>query len=114
VVNARFVKPLDAELILALAKKTCRIVTAEEHALLGGFGSAVLECLDASLMSGVKTLRIGLPDEYIEHGSQGVLRQKYGLDADGIYATVRDFVMRSRLKALAPFAVLKMMDAKGR
>jgi 1-deoxy-D-xylulose-5-phosphate synthase len=111
VVNARFVKPLDAELILALAKKTCRIVTAEEHALLGGFGSAVLECLDASHMTGVKTLRIGLPDAYIEHGAQKVLRQKYGLDADGIYATIKDFVMQSRLKAVAPVAVLKTMDA---
>jgi 1-deoxy-D-xylulose-5-phosphate synthase len=111
VVNARFVKPLDAELILALAKKTCRVVTAEEHALLGGFGSAVLECLDASLMTGVKTLRIGLPDAYIEHGAQKVLRQKYGLDADGIYAKIRDFVMQSRLKAVAPVAVLKTMDA---
>ncbi len=111
VVNARFVKPLDAELILPLAKKTGRIVTAEEHTLLGGFGSAVLECLDASLMTGVKTLRIGLPDEYIEHGPQNVLRQKYGLDADGIYAKIKDFVMRSRLKAVAPVAVFKTMDA---
>ena len=74
VVNARFVKPLDAELILALAKKTCRVVTVEEHALLGGFGSAVLECLDASLTTGVKTLRIGLPDAYIEHGSPVLCR----------------------------------------
>jgi 1-deoxy-D-xylulose-5-phosphate synthase len=114
VVNARFVKPLDAELILALAKKTCRIVTAEEHTLLGGFGSAVLECLDASLMTGVKTLRIGLPDDYIEHGSQSVLRQKYGLDEDCIYTTIKDFVMRSRLKAVTPFAVLKAMDAQVR
>jgi len=114
VVNARFVKPLDAELILALAKKTCRVVTAEEHSLLGGFGSAVLECLDASLTTGVKTLRIGLPDKYIEHGSQSVLRHKYGLDADGIYATIKDFVMRSRLKAVASFAVRKTMDAQVR
>ena len=111
VVNARFVKPLDAELILALAKKTCRVVTVEEHALLGGFGSAVLECLDASLVGGVKTLRIGLPDAYIEHGSQNVLRRRYGLDADGIYTKVREFVMQSRLKAVAPVVVLKTMDA---
>jgi 1-deoxy-D-xylulose-5-phosphate synthase len=62
-------------------------------------------------MTGVKTLRIGLPDAYIEHGSQNVLRQKYGLDADGIYAKIRDFVMQSRLKAVTPVAVLKTMDA---
>ena len=111
VVNARFVKPLDTEVIISLAKKTCRVVTVEEHALQGGFGSAVLECLDDSLVAGVKTLRIGLPDAYIEHGSQKVLRQKYGLDADGIYAKVRDFVMQSRLKAVAPVVALKTMDA---
>jgi 1-deoxy-D-xylulose-5-phosphate synthase len=111
VVNARFVKPIDDEMIVSLAKKTGRIVTAEEHALYGGFGSAVLECLDARGVTGVKTLRIGLPDTYIEHGPQKVLRQKYGLDADGIYKSVRDFVEKSRLKAVAPVANLKIKDA---
>ncbi len=62
VVNARFVKPLDGELIQRVAKKTGRVVTVEEHALMGGFGSAVLESLDAAGMTGVKSLRIGLPD----------------------------------------------------
>jgi 1-deoxy-D-xylulose-5-phosphate synthase len=111
VVNARFVKPIDDEMVVSLAKKTGRIVTAEEHALYGGFGSAVLECLDARGVTGVKTLRIGLPDTYIEHGPQKVLRQKYGLDADGIYKSVRDFVEKSRLKAVAPVANLKIKDA---
>ena len=111
VVNARFVKPLDEAMILALAKKTGRIVTVEEHALLGGFGSAVLECLDANGVSGIKTHRIGLPDAYIEHGTQKVLRQKYGLDADGIYASVKEFVEKTRLKAVAPVASLRTKDA---
>jgi 1-deoxy-D-xylulose-5-phosphate synthase len=111
VVNARFVKPLDTESILSFAKKTGRVITVEEHALLGGFGSAVLECLDASGMTGVKTHRIGLPDTYIEHGAQKVLRQKYGLDADGIYASVREFIEKNRLKAVAPVAPLRTMDA---
>jgi len=110
VVNARFVKPIDDEMIVSLAKKTGRIVTAEEHALYGGFGSAVLECLDARGVTGVKTLRIGLPDLYIEHGPQKVLRQKYGLDADGIYKSVRDFVEKSRLKAVSPVANFKAKD----
>jgi 1-deoxy-D-xylulose-5-phosphate synthase len=92
VVNARFVKPLDEAMVLAVAKKTGRLVTVEEHALFGGFGSAVLECLDANSVSGIKTLRIGLPDAFIEHGAQNVLRRKYGLDADGIYASVKAFV----------------------
>jgi 1-deoxy-D-xylulose-5-phosphate synthase len=108
VVNARFVKPLDEEMILRVARKTDRMVTVEEHALLGGFGSAVLECLDSRKINGVKTLRIGLPDTFIEHGPQKVLRQKYGLDADGIYASVKNFVSKSRLKVVAPVAGLKV------
>src|SRR5512146_1544773 len=111
VVNARFVKPLDDEMIVSFARRTGRIVTAEEHTLYGGFGSAVLECLDARGVTGVKTLRIGLPDRYIEHGPQQTLRQKYGLDADGIYASVRNFVEKTRLKAVAPVASLKIKDA---
>ncbi len=111
VVNARFVKPLDEAMILALAKKTGRIVTIEEHVLLGGFGSAVLECLDANGVSGIKTHRIGLPDAYIEHGTQKILRQKYGLDVDGIYASVKAFVEKTRLKAVAPVASLRAKDA---
>ncbi len=111
VVNARFVKPLDEAMVLNQARKTGRIVTAEEHVLEGGFGSAVLECLDAAGVSGVKTLRIGLPDAYVEHGSQAVLRKKYGLDADGIYASVREFIEKSRLKAVTPVAPLRAKDA---
>lgn len=111
VVNARFVKPLDADLIRTLARKTGRIITAEEHVLAGGFGSAVLECLDEGGIMGVKTLRIGLPDAYIEHGAQSVLRKKYGLDADGIYLAVKNFLEKTRLKVLAPPAPLRAKDA---
>jgi 1-deoxy-D-xylulose-5-phosphate synthase len=111
VVNARFVKPLDEDLILKMAKRIGRIVTVEEHALQGGFGSAVLECIDGNRLTGVKTHRIGLPDRFIEHGTQSMLRQKYGLDADGIFASVRDFVEKTRLKAVAPVASIKTMDA---
>jgi 1-deoxy-D-xylulose-5-phosphate synthase len=111
VVNARFVKPLDEELILRLAKKAGRVVTVEEHALQGGFGSAVLECIEDNRLSAVKILRIGLPDRFIEHGPQAVLRQKYGLDTDGIFASVRDFVEKTSLKAVPPVASLKTKDA---
>jgi 1-deoxy-D-xylulose-5-phosphate synthase len=111
VVNARFVKPLDTEMIIAFAKKTGRLITVEEHVLQGGFGSAVLECLDTNGVSGIKTHRIGLPDSYIEHGAQTVLRQKYGLDAEGIYASVKEFIERSRLKSVATIAQLRTRDA---
>jgi len=111
VVNARFVKPLDEELILRIAKKTNRIVTVEEHVVQAGFGSAVLECLDANKLIGVKTLRLGLPDVFIEHGAQKVLRKNYGLDVDGIYVAVKEFTAKFRLKAVAPMASLKKKDA---
>jgi 1-deoxy-D-xylulose-5-phosphate synthase len=110
VINARFVKPLDEDMILSVAKKTGWIVTVEEHALMGGFGSAVLECLDARGVTGIKTHRIGLPDMYIEHGPQAVLRQKYGLDANGIYSSVREFVEKSRPRVVSLVTPLRTKD----
>ncbi|TAK35180.1 MAG: 1-deoxy-D-xylulose-5-phosphate synthase [Chloroflexota bacterium] len=88
VVNARFVKPLDEELILALAQKPGKLFTVEENTLTGGFGSAVLELLERNRVAGVHVRRLGLPDEFIEHGTQQVLRQKCGLDAVGIATAV--------------------------
>jgi len=111
VVNARFVKPLDEELILKMAKRTGRVVTVEEHALQGGFGSAVLEGLESNRVTGVRIHRIGLPDRFVEHGTQSVLRQKYGLDRDGIFASVKDFMEKTSLKAVSPVASIKTMDA---
>jgi len=84
VVNARFVKPLDSSLILDVARRTKRVVTVEENALWGGFGSVVVDLLDSSHITDLRVERIGLPDEFVEHGSQEVLRAKYNLDADGI------------------------------
>ncbi|HKG20906.1 MAG TPA: transketolase C-terminal domain-containing protein, partial [Blastocatellia bacterium] len=91
VVNARFVKPLDEELILALARSHGAIVTVEDHYLTGGFGSAVMELLEQHRMSDVRVLRLGFPDKLIEHGPQNLLLAKYGLDADGIYSRVKEF-----------------------
>lgn len=88
VVNARFVKPLDTEVILDLARKTGKIVTVEENAIQGGFGSAVMELLQAHGLDHVIVRCIGLPDKYIEHGAQSLLRHKYGLDAEGIEKVV--------------------------
>jgi 1-deoxy-D-xylulose-5-phosphate synthase len=83
IVNARFIKPLDADLILALARRIGKMITVEEHVLQGGFGSAVLELLQAHDIR-IPVRCVGLPDHYIEHGSQSTLRHKYGLDAEGI------------------------------
>jgi 1-deoxy-D-xylulose-5-phosphate synthase len=84
VVNARFVKPLDSSLILDLARQTKRMVIVEENAMAGGFGSAVLELLASSGTHDVHVELIGLPDEFVEHGPQRLLRAKYGLDVEGI------------------------------
>jgi len=90
VVNARFAKPLDEKLILELAARCGRIVTVEEHALAGGFGSAVLELLaDHGLTSSVKVSRVGLPDHFVEHGSPSQLLARYGVTVEAIEAAAR-------------------------
>jgi len=81
VINARFIKPLDEDLILDFAKKTGKIITIEENTLIGGFGSAVCELL-ADRNIPVKIKRIGLPDKFIEHGDLKTLKRKYGLTSE--------------------------------
>jgi 1-deoxy-D-xylulose-5-phosphate synthase len=88
VVNARFIKPLDEELILDVARRAEKIVTIEENVKMGGFGSAVLELLARESVSTPVTL-IGVPDEFIHHASQKIQRHELGLDADGIMSTLR-------------------------
>ncbi len=93
VVNARFVKPLDAPLLLALARTKRLIVTVEEAYLAGGFGSAVLELLEENgLQDKVRVVRMGIPDRLITHGDAKLLLAKYGLDADGIYSRVKESI----------------------
>lgn len=93
VINARFVKPLDSELILTLAQSNRLLMTVEEAYLAGGFGSAVIELLEENLMQdSVKVVRMGVPDRIITHGDPSLLRAKYGLDADGIYSKVKDTI----------------------
>ncbi|HEX8369330.1 MAG TPA: 1-deoxy-D-xylulose-5-phosphate synthase [Pyrinomonadaceae bacterium] len=93
VVNARYVKPLDSELILALAQSKRLIVTVEEAYLAGGFGSAVMELLEANgMLDSVKIVRLGVPDRIVTHGDPKLLLAKYGLDADGIYNKVKETI----------------------
>ena len=90
VVDARFVKPLDEELIAAVASVARRVVTVEEAALAGGFGSAVLEGLErAGLLQKVATRRLGLPDRFVTHGDPQKQRAELGLDARGIAEACR-------------------------
>lgn len=91
VVNARFIKPLDKELVLSIASKISKIVTIEESSLQGGFGSSVLECLNDSGIE-VKVRRLGIPDRFVEQGQPDRLRAKYGLDDEGIYLSSLTFL----------------------
>jgi 1-deoxy-D-xylulose-5-phosphate synthase len=100
-VNARFVKPLDRELLALQIEQLggleggARLATVEEHALAGGFGSAVSEALAEMELSGVATLALGVPDKFVPHGSQDVLRKMLGLDAEGLYFRLRSFFART-------------------
>ncbi len=92
VINARFAHPIDADMLLEWARKTGHIVTVEENALAGGFGSAVLETLVDNGMFNVPVKRIGIGDFFLEHGSTPALRAKLGLDAQGIAKTTAEFL----------------------
>ncbi len=88
VVNARFVKPLDEELIIELVSHVKRLVTVEENVLSGGFGGSVASLLLRSGIGDVKVKCLGIPDEFVEQGSQAILRSKYNLDSGGITKAV--------------------------
>ena len=88
VVNARFAKPLDTELIINLTTYIKRIVTVEENALSGGFGSSVVSLLQKAGLNDIQVKSIGIPDEFVEQGTQAMLRSKYDLDAEGIIRQV--------------------------
>ena len=90
VVNARFIKPLDDELIIRFCKMFARVITVEEGSLAGGFGAAIMERCEQLGLDGMRFHRIGIPDEYVHHGAQDVLRAQYDLDAAGIARRVRD------------------------
>ena len=90
VINIHTVKPLDEDLIAAAAKETGRVVTVEEHSVIGGLGSAVCDCLCAK--APVPVRKIGIQDVFGESGPAAELLKKYGLDAQGIYSQIKDFL----------------------
>ncbi|MBT8373989.1 MAG: 1-deoxy-D-xylulose-5-phosphate synthase [Deltaproteobacteria bacterium] len=92
IVNCRFVKPLDKDLICSLAGKIQRVITVEENVLPGGFGSAILECLDDNKVKVSLLKRIGIKDTFVEHGSQRLLREKYAIDAQSIIKSAKEFM----------------------
>ncbi|MDD6480820.1 MAG: transketolase family protein [Lachnospiraceae bacterium] len=90
VINIHTIKPLDEELVIASAQKTGKVVTVEEHSVIGGLGSAVAEVL--SEKAPTKLLRIGVEDQFGESGPAPELIHKYGLDSEGIYKKIKAFV----------------------
>jgi 1-deoxy-D-xylulose-5-phosphate synthase len=98
VINARFVKPLDSETILRAIANCPFVVTVEEAALMGGFGSAVLEAATDAALSAAHVRRLGVPDQFIEHAERGELLAGLGLDVDGIAQACRQMATRHGVK----------------
>jgi len=96
VVNARFVKPMDEKMLEELAGKYDLFITVEENALAGGFGSGVLEFF---AKKGIlkRVVNLGIPDRFIEHGKQDLLRKKLGIDAEGIAKKVREELLKKKV-----------------
>ena len=90
VINIHTIKPIDADLLVEAAKETGKVVTVEEHSVIGGLGGAVCEVLSEKCPVPVK--RIGVNDVYGESGPAVKLIEKYGLDGKGVYASVKEFV----------------------
>ena len=99
VINARFVKPLDRDLLAAYARRVAAFVTFEDHVKMGGFGAAVIEALE-DMGSPVPVVRIGWPDQFIEHGKIEDLRARYGLTVEAAQAQVLPLVAHRRRATL--------------
>jgi 1-deoxy-D-xylulose-5-phosphate synthase len=92
VINARFVKPIDEELLCETARLFRLLVLVEEASVMGGFASACWEALEENRIFGNRILRVGVPDTIVPHGSPALLLAKYGLDTDGLYTRIRNFL----------------------
>jgi 1-deoxy-D-xylulose-5-phosphate synthase len=92
VINPRFVKPLDRELIPEVARRVGRVITVEEHALAGGFGAAVLELFEELGLARIQVKRLGVPDCFVEQGAPAAMRECFGLSAEGIQAAAEALV----------------------
>jgi 1-deoxy-D-xylulose-5-phosphate synthase len=91
VVNGRFVKPMDREIIVSLSSLSRRVLTLEENSIVGGFGSGILEVLSEEGVA-AEVKRLGMPDRFLRHGSPSTLRTHLGLDPEGIKKTVKQWL----------------------
>jgi 1-deoxy-D-xylulose-5-phosphate synthase len=93
VINARFVKPLDTELLLDVFDRHKKVITIEDNVIAGGFGSAVLEFMNMHKIKDVEVIVHGLPDKFIDHGTPEELYRDLKLDGTGIASIIRDFLL---------------------
>jgi 1-deoxy-D-xylulose-5-phosphate synthase len=100
VINARFIKPLDVTLFEEVVRTTKRLVTIEEGVIEGGFGSAILEFIEAENIPEITVKRIGLPSEFIEHGKRTELLTKFNLTSEGICRMIKTEVLHHQWDAL--------------
>ena len=105
VVNARFAKPIDREMVRRALTETRVVVTVEEGMLMGGFGSAMLEAANEMGLNGSHIQRIGIPDEFVQHASRDELHSDLNLDADGIAKTMRIGFERESIQPESPSKV---------
>jgi 1-deoxy-D-xylulose-5-phosphate synthase len=101
VVNARFVKPLDRNLLRDLLAKAPRLITVEDHVLEGGFGSAVMEFMAEEAITDIRVRRLGVPDRFISHGTQEELRKLCGIDKDAITQAAMQMVREEKKRQKA-------------
>jgi 1-deoxy-D-xylulose-5-phosphate synthase len=99
VINSRFLKPLDGDLLCDRAKRIGKILTVEENVLQGGFGSAVLELFQERGLHSIQVRRLGIPDLFVEHGPQTLLREKYGIDESGIFRSAKEMLEEGCLES---------------
>jgi 1-deoxy-D-xylulose-5-phosphate synthase len=99
VVNARFVKPLDRDLFRDLLLRVPRLITVEDHTVVGGFGSALLEFMAEEGITGVEVRRLGVPDRFVMHGTQDELRKLCGFDKDAIAQSALQMIRRAKKKS---------------
>ena len=99
VINPRFIKPIDREMLESYARRVAAFVTFEDHVKMGGFGSAVLEALE-EMGCDVPVVRIGWPDQFIEHGKVDALREKHGLTVEAAYAQTAPLLAAQRRRTL--------------
>jgi 1-deoxy-D-xylulose-5-phosphate synthase len=99
VVNCRFVKPLDEEMLASELSRFDKVITVEENSLQGGFGSAVLEFAQANNFNNLSIKRLGIPDRFIEHGARKILLAELGLDQQGISKIVKQMIGSNLFKS---------------